>query len=237
MQSDIVEFVIGKQQKRFSVHALLTNSLPHEIRNAPVIEKVGEVVFGRCCEFLYSGSYSVPRPLFDPLAGDRLENCWNGSVGRWDPSFLTRNTFHPTTLPRVYEDLHTHIRSARNYASHEEVEVATNPKDDYSGVFLCHAEIYSFAYSMNWNSLCHLSLYRLIRLLANFTLVPRRTGDIVKLLQFVFRGSDEVMEDMKTMLRDYVLWNAEIMTQDAGFFDLLDEVPYLEMVLFRSMWA
>ncbi|OJJ87696.1 uncharacterized protein ASPGLDRAFT_1505222 [Aspergillus glaucus CBS 516.65] len=43
---------------------------------------------------------------------------------------------------------------------------------------------------MNWGPLCDQSLYWLIRSLARFKLFKERTGDIVKLLKFVFEESE-----------------------------------------------
>ena len=44
------------------------------------------------------------------------------------------------------------------------------------------------------------------------------------------------MADMRTMLRDYVLWNAEVMARVAALWELLDDVPGLEKALVRAMW-
>lgn len=236
MQSGIIEFVIGKEKRRFSVHGELASSFPKEIRDTPLIERIDEVVFGRCCEFLYSGDYSTPPPVFEPYGsehGDRSKPS-TGSVGRWNPSDLTRNLFHPTTLSRICTDLRAQLHPTRKYFDIEGLD--TDPTDNYSEIFLCHAELYCFAYSTNWTSLCLLSLYHLVQLLANFTLVDERTGDIVKLIQFAFVGSEKNMPDIKTMLRDYALWNAEVMMRNVDFLQLLDKVPSLEKAMFRSMW-
>jgi hypothetical protein len=59
MQSGIVDFIISKSQRRFSVHAVLASSFPKEILQPPLNRQVDGIVFGRCCEFVYSGDYSV----------------------------------------------------------------------------------------------------------------------------------------------------------------------------------
>jgi hypothetical protein len=101
-------------------------------------------------------------------------------------------------------------------------------------VFLSHAEDYRFAYAMDWDSLCALSLYRLIRSLASFTLFEERTGDIVKLLKFVFEENED-MHDMRDVLIHYAAWNVEILMRDADFPKLIDRVPSLEKAIFRAM--
>jgi hypothetical protein len=48
-------------------------------------------------------------------------------------------------------------------------------------------------------------------------------------------GGDVVIS-MHSVLRDYIVWNVEIMMQDAGFQKLLERNPSLEKEVFRSMW-
>lgn len=237
MQSGMVEFVVGKDRRRFSIHAALAGSFPKGVLQPPMNSEVDEVIFGRCCEFVYSGNYSVPLPISNPSGndGDQPSNSKAlplGSVGRWDPGNLTRNIFHPTNLPSAYALIVERLDQAR----HEDGEdINTDPADNYAAFFLSHAEVYRFGYRTDWVSLCALSLYRLLHSLASFTLFKERTGDIVRLLRFVFEES-EYMENMQDILRDYTAWNVEILMQDAGFQQLLDRVPPLEKAIFRSMW-
>jgi hypothetical protein len=239
MQSGIVDFVIGKSRRRFSVHAALAGSFPKEILQPPINGQIDEVVFGRCCEFVYSGNYSVPLPTTDPCGDDGDETSDSqalscGSARRWDPMNHQGNLFHSTALP----DICAFIKGKLDKAPlDEDGEVSNNdPADNYANVFLSHAEVYSFAYTTHWGSLCALSLYRLIRSLASFTLFEERTGDIVKLLKFVFEEKEN-MHDMRDVLVHYAAWNVEILMRDADFRQLLDQVPSLEKAIFRAMWA
>ncbi|RJE18903.1 hypothetical protein PHISCL_08752 [Aspergillus sclerotialis] len=202
MQSGTVEFVIGKDRKRFSIHKALASSFPKEVLQLPINAEVDEIVFGRCCEFVYSGDYSVPLPVSKPSGSDggqpsNSKILPKGPLGRWNPANHTRNTFHPTALSCVYAHL-VEQHQVPEYRDGEDVN--TNPADDYSEVFLSHAQIFCFSYRTDWSSLCALSLYRLIRLLANFTLFEERTGDIVKLLSFIFKES-EIMEDIEVVCK------------------------------------
>jgi hypothetical protein len=242
MQSGIVEFSIGKDRKRFQIHAALAGFFPKEILQPPINHEIDEVVFGRCCEFVYSGNYSVPSPISNPSGsdggsdGDQPSNSKavpQRSVGRWNPGNLTKNLFHPTNLPDLYALILERLDQKILY---EDIgALNTDPMVNYAGVFLNHAEVYRLGYRTNWVSLCALSLYRLIHSLASFTLFEERTGDIVRLLRFIFEES-EYMENMQDILRDYAVWNLEILMQDAEFDQLLDRVPSLEKAIFRSMW-
>jgi hypothetical protein len=60
------------------------------------------------------------------------------------------------------------------------------------------------------------------------------TGDIIKLLKFIFK-ENEYKYELKVVLVDYAAWNVEILMQDADFQQLLDWVPSLEKAIFRAM--
>ena len=239
MQSGIVEFVIGKNRRRFSIHAALSSDFPKEIFQPPINGQIDEVVFGRCCEFVYSGDYSVPLPTADPCGddGDQTSDSQElsrGSARRWDPMNHRGNLFHPSTLPDICASIKAKLDKAPLDADGEALN--KDPADNYANIFLSHAEVYRFAYATNWYSLCALSLYRLIRSLAGFTLFEERTGDIVRLMKFVFE-ENEGMHDVRDALVHYAVWNVEILMRDADFRQLLDRVPSLEKAIFRAMWA
>ncbi|KAB8228288.1 uncharacterized protein BDW43DRAFT_304009 [Aspergillus alliaceus] len=199
MQSGIVEFVIGENRRRFSIHAALAGSFAKEIFQPSINGQVDEVVFGRCCEFVYSGDYSVPLPTAN-LCGDPLNH--------------RGNMFHPIKLPDICNFIKENLDKAPLDKDGEVLN--TDPEDNYAGVFLSHAEVYLFAYTTDWLSLCALSPYQLIRSLVSFTLFEELTGDIVKLLKFVFE-ENEYMHEMQDVLVDYVAWNVEILVRDADF--------------------
>jgi hypothetical protein len=102
-------------------------------------------------------------------------------------------------------------------------------------VFQTHAEIHRFGVRTGWLSLIVLSFYRLLRLLEKFTLFEERTGDIVQLLVFVFEDS-EYMKNLEILLRDYMVWNVEILMRNPDFRSFLERNSSLEQTVFRSMW-
>jgi hypothetical protein len=238
LQSGIVEFVIGKDRRRFQIHAALAGSFPKEILQPSLNHEIDEVVFGRCCDFVYSGSYTVPEPISSPSGsnGDQLSNSKaipQRSVGRWNPVNLTKNAFHPKKLPNIYDLI---LEQLDQKIVYDDLEVPNkDPAVSYADVFLSHAQVYRLGHRTDWVSLCALSLYRLTRSLARFTLFEERTGDIVGLLRFVFEESED-MKNMQDILLDYAAWNIEILMCDADFPQLLERVPSLEKAIFRSMW-
>ncbi|KAJ5492689.1 hypothetical protein N7539_001435 [Penicillium diatomitis] len=239
----VVQFLVGKDRKRFLIHTELSSSIPSEILRPPIVEEIDEVVFGRFCEFVYSGDYSVPSPIYDGLGNQAPTE----PVRQWDPARLTWNFFHPENLPIVCADLRERLGQVNpKYRAND--ESTTNPKDSYADIFLCHAEMYRFASRTGWTALYHLTLYHLLQLLANFALCEERTRDIVTLFKFVFEEIDSEFEgigdingfegrgNIKNLLGDYALWNLEILMRDADFQLVLDKMPSLKKGFFRWMW-
>lgn len=85
-------------------------------------------------------------------------------------------------------------------------------------------------------------------MLKHFSLYEERIRDIVLLLKFAFENIDseefeiiqdigfEGMKDIRKLVRDYTLWNLEILMRDIDFQLLLNKMPCLEKDLFRGMW-
>lgn len=142
------------------------------------------------CEFVYSGDYSTPSPAYYPRSGQcRIGNqILKGSAKRWNPTNIILNLFHPERLPRVWADLLERLDQCPNYRAKEEPQ--TDSKYDHTKIFSCHAEICRFVERTNWTSLCNLSLYLLLQLLANFTLWGERTTNVVTLVEVIFEESD-----------------------------------------------
>nr|XP_001393306.2 hypothetical protein ANI_1_2602074 [Aspergillus niger CBS 513.88] len=238
MQSKIKEFTIGKDRKRFQIHMAVACLFPEEILRSPTHLEMDEIVFGRCCEFVYSGDYSVPLPN-SSHSGSPVDQPGNSNgifqeiELRLNPTNLTENIFHPTRASQPHAPYVERCDPVPWYEAG--VPLNTDPAVDYSAVFLSHAEIVRFSSRTNWASLHDRSLYWLVRSLARFQLFKERTRDIVALLRFVFEES-ECIEDVQTVLQHYIVWNVEILMRDADFRQLLDRVPTLEKAVFRSMW-
>ncbi|KAJ5640298.1 uncharacterized protein N7484_008160 [Penicillium longicatenatum] len=238
MQSGLDHIFVGKSRKQFSIHKALRSSFPKRALEPKMIKAVDEEVFGRCCEFVYSGDYSVPPPITkssknDDLQGRDIETRTQKVAKRWDPSHLTWNIFSPKGLSQNYDRL---LQKLDHPPRSKFVrELNNDPFTSYAAVFLSHAEIYCFGIKTGWRSLAALSAYRLLRLLEDFTLFEERTEDIVQLLEFVFEDSEHMI-DLETLLREYIIWNVEMMMRNVDFRDFLERNPMLEQTVFRAMW-
>lgn len=98
------------------------------------------------------------------------------------------------------------------------------PNEDYTDVFLSHAQLYVFAEKYNIQSLKILALEELHMTLDIYTLYHVRTGDIIALLQYVYANtgkSIERVEDMRALMTQYVGYKMEILMEDREFGDLM----------------
>ena len=101
-----------------------------------------------------------------------------------------------------------------------------NPVENYTDVFLSHAQLYVFAEKYDIQSLRVLALEELHATLANYTLHPVCTGDIIALLRYVYantRKPREGVEVMRTMMVQYVLCEMDVLMKDPDFGNLMIE--------------
>ncbi|KAJ5212496.1 uncharacterized protein N7498_004142 [Penicillium cinerascens] len=220
LQFGIFHVFTGKDRKRFLIHRVLECSFPSKALQPSMIEDIDEVVFGCCCEFVYSDDYSCQKTTSSEMGGTMA-------------STLDRKIFHPTRLPGIYALLLERLDQAPR--SEDEEDLNTESLDSCADLLLSHAKMYRFGFRIDWLSLWASPFYWLMRSLENFTLLEEGTKDIVQLLQFFFEDSEHI-ENMRGVLRDYVVWKVEIMVQDADFQKLLERIPSLEKAVFRSTW-
>ncbi len=98
--------------------------------------------------------------------------------------------------------------------------------EDYTEVFLSHARVYVFAEKYDIQLLKALALDELHGTLQNFDLHPERTGDIIDLLRYVYASTGEPVdgvEDMRTILTQYVGFEMDTLMKNNDFRDLLIE--------------
>ncbi|KAJ5239888.1 hypothetical protein N7468_004507 [Penicillium chermesinum] len=172
--------------------------------------------FGRCCEFVDTGDYSIPFPTRESHLIEEDRPAWT-PLKRWNPTQLSENIFHSTSIDGYIARLGEQV----GRSTWDEDDEPTDPTEDYTEILLAHARVHRVAHQTEWTSLRVLSLYRLTRLLANFTISEDRRSYRRYYIQ--------------KLLCDYAAWNVEILMHDAGFEELLDAAPSLEKVIFRLM--
>lgn len=101
-----------------------------------------------------------------------------------------------------------------------------NPEEDYTYVFLSHAQLYVFAEKYDIQRLKVLALEELHATLAIYTLYPVRTGDIIALLRYVYGNtaqSNGGEEDLRNVLTSYIGYEMDTLMGDDDFRDLMVE--------------
>lgn len=143
----------------------LNSPFPRKIRQPHIVKELDEVVFGCCCEFVYTGDYSVPSSIYDGIGNESPTE----PLRRWDPVRLTWNFFHPESFVLFYVDLREQLGQVNSsYRAND--ELSTDPKFSFADVFLCHVEVHCIASRAGRTALYYLSLYRLLGLLKHFSL-------------------------------------------------------------------
>ena len=99
-------------------------------------------------------------------------------------------------------------------------------EEDYTDVFLSHARLYVFADKYDIQALKDLALDELHATLKIYDLYPTRTGDITELLRYAYANSSdspEGVEDLRTLIMQYVSYEMDTLIDDEGFKDLMIE--------------
>lgn len=106
--------------------------------------------------------------------------------------------------------------------------------EDYTGVFLCHAKLYTLGDMWDVPQLCQLSLHRLHETLKEFTLYPSRLDDIATLAKYVFENTCP-KDEIRDMITLYYACIVEDASKHDGLRSLIDEVPDFAFGLISRM--
>ena len=100
------------------------------------------------------------------------------------------------------------------------------PEEDYTDVFLSHAQLYVFAEKYDIQLLKALALEELHATLAIYTLYPVRTGDIIALLRYVYGNTGQSNggeEELRKVLTTYIGYEMDTLMKDEEFNNLMIE--------------
>ncbi|KAJ9653420.1 hypothetical protein H2201_009145, partial [Coniosporium apollinis] len=110
--------------------------------------------------------------------------------------------------------------------------------EDYTEVFLCHARLYVFADKYDIDTLKRLSLHKLQRTLAIFTLYNERVGDVVELMRYSYSNTADrsgTIDDLRLLVVHYAACVVEDLIQSAQFQSLLADIGQLARDLVGQM--
>ena len=102
----------------------------------------------------------------------------------------------------------------------------TSAQEEYTDVFLSHAQLYVFADKNDIQSLKTLALEELHATLVEYTLYDVRTGDIIELLRYVYANTckpQEGVDELRSMMTQYVGYEMDTLMEAAEFGELIIE--------------
>lgn len=182
-----------------------------------------------------------PSATWDPTAVEEPSIPWDPTIevpqeigGRSaKKSKFRKGTFslESSNIPNAREDLKQAFKSRRPVERKSAIEVPPprrnqTSSENYSDVFLSHARLYVFTEKYDIQPLKALALDELHAILAVFHLYPDRTGDIVDLLRYVYAYTGEPregIEDMRTLMTQYISYEMDTLMGDQDFRDLMIE--------------
>ena len=96
-----------------------------------------------------------------------------------------------------------------------------NGKEDYTQVFLSHAQLYVFAEKYDIRPLRLLALENLHNTLKIFYLYAERTGDIVQLLRYTYANTGDSSDDLRQIMTEYIGYEMDTLMKDEAFKDVM----------------
>lgn len=109
--------------------------------------------------------------------------------------------------------------------------------EDYSQVFLSHAQLYVIADKYDIPPLCHLTLHKIWATLKTFTLYPKRISDICSLIHYSFESFLDSVESslLCNMLIHFSACIYEELVACDDFKELVNQFPLFTTMLMRKM--
>ncbi|KAG8531838.1 uncharacterized protein KY384_003474 [Bacidia gigantensis] len=173
--------------------------------------------FARCLQFAYEGCYTVS-PAFISSSDDADSSA----------AVMTPCSSAATTILAKSKEMMKHAFKVM-YQSHAAQSQANLPCENYTNIFLCHAEVYVFAASIGMKKLEQYALHQLHTTLVNFVLYKERVGDVVALIKYAYKYTTDVSvagcaeEALGKIIRVYVGSEMEIFMKNNEFQKLVIE--------------
>jgi len=211
-----------------ALNVLINGGMAEASEGKADFKDVREDTFARFCQFAYTGNYATPsfvqRPdveLPDNLSSlaisqqvstsDRDDSRLIEPTPEPEPEFTEHSGSKPKKakkpsksrlLRQSLDDKLYNIGKIHEVsAARCEVRQNSSPTEDYTTVFLGHAELYVFAEKWGIESLKPLALHKLHKTMLSFTLYAARQLDIVQLPRYAYY-SDENTPDRVDFVDD-----------------------------------
>ena len=138
----------------------------------------------------------------------------------------------PSKSSLLRQTLHDHLYDTETFrtalAVRCEVRQNCHASEDYTPVFLGHAQLYVFAEKWGIESMKALALFKLHKTLTTFTLYSARRPDIVELLRYTFCNEHtpdrvDTMDDLRSLVMLYTACEVENLIRCPEFLSLIAE--------------
>lgn len=235
---------------------MMNGSMTEAQEGFATLEDVDEGTFVRFIQWAHKGYYtaanfstvisSPPAPTSQSVE-EAVPTPQEHVLGLEPPSYLGAPLYEEPASskkvkkfgkPRGFQDVHANLGvkgslkeafDGRTYTTRRAFPSPRpnkNSKEDYTDVFLSHAQLYVFAEKYDIQSLKTLALEELHATLVLYTLYDVRTGDIIELLRYVYANTckpQEGVDDMRSMIIQYVSYEMDVLMEAAEFGELIIE--------------
>lgn len=240
-QSNLIDFIVGPTCRRVTVHSALLSAAPWSNvlkatsqTQGPISVKVPDAVediFVYFCQYLYTADYNIPLPDDTPPCYAGSERCralgWNHVLQLGGNIFRNRDSIQLTSNHLIGEMSPPPASAGHCHQFH--------PCWDYDDILLAHARLHLFAAKYGLSKLHDLSLFKLLHLLHKFPLHPRRVGDLLVLLRFVFQEKDTTYDHIQELMIHYITRHIKFLINNEDFKGLLEDIPCLNNQLLRTL--
>ena len=110
--------------------------------------------------------------------------------------------------------------------SEHRAQINTEPCEDYTEVFLCHARLYVFADKHHIEPLRKLAKHKLQRTLIAFNLYTERIADVVELIRYVYENTPprgHTRDELRELVMRYVVCQYDKLALSEDFLNLMEE--------------
>ncbi|KAI9891153.1 MAG: hypothetical protein M1814_002996 [Vezdaea aestivalis] len=200
------------------LNVMLNGQLKEAREGCAFLEDIDKSIFVRFTQYAYTGGYDTVNPgnmsESPPVTDTALD-----ALAAHDPNFYqiepppmdddafdnwSYRSHHSKKKGKIHHDINTTPPSKKTqlWESFRKTSYGTSaysfqarknikPCENYTEVFLCHARLYVFADRYDVEPLRQLTLHKLQRTLADFTLYDERTRDVVELVKYTYSNTAE----------------------------------------------
>ena len=200
-----------------------------------VLNEVDEGTFTRFAQWAYSGYYISEKHEVKPNtthkghtpAQDVTEYMPTQEEVKWESLWpeigRSRDSSKRYLIDSFRSKYEKYLRSSSSLRLPRPNE---NVAEDYTNVFLSHARVYVFADQYDVQGLKSCAIKELHLALANYTLYPDRTGDIIALIRYIYSNTGESVsgvKDLRSVLKEYMSCEMDNLMKDSTFKELMFE--------------